>query len=328
MWRGEGEDGGRGSTTGESRRCWCPRTCWWRGSTRGWASPRRPQCWRRRSRTSFWQQSLVRVFSSNKLNWTGCLLLRTVVLYHSSWKTPPISIPTNAKMWQYQYHSLRQISAGEERGVGGQEPSSCWAVPTKIGGGIFVLVWYGLVWVNSEQQRFVGRYWFGSMGLVWVPLQHGCHWMWRRLRRLTVHILVNNLEGFLWFALVFETYVLMEHNCCSIVLHFGTKLWLIMMSANKRSNFLAVLTFSSHHYNCSALCWPKAFLPCLDVRKRSIKVFFTLWNWCRFLWFNNQVNFGKALALLCISIVAMPLSSVLQHVFTIVALHKVLQNNS
>ena len=114
---------------------------------------------------------------------------------------------------------------------------------------------------------------------------------------------------FLWTTTVVQLCFILEQSC-------GWSWW----APTQEVIFLAVLTFFSHHYNCSALCWPNAFLPCLDVRKRSIKVFFTLWNWCRFLWFNNQVNFGKALALLCISIVAMPLSSVLQHVFTIVAL--------
>ena len=92
VWRGEG-DGGRGSTTHESRTCWwrgSPRTCWWRGSTPGWARPRRPHCWRRRIKTSFWLQSLVMSNIS--------VFLYLLVLTKTSFSM------TNIKMCRYESH--------------------------------------------------------------------------------------------------------------------------------------------------------------------------------------------------------------------------------
>ena len=78
-------------------------------------------------------------------------------------------------------------------------------------------------------------------------------------------------------------------------------------------------------------CWPSKtllkFLPCLDVRTKQLVfhqvIVHTLKVMPCFVVEQAGVNFGKPLALLCISIAAMALSSILYYVFTVASFHKV-----
>ena len=65
--------------------------------------------------------------------------------------------------------------------------------------------------------------------------------------------------------------------------------WNKVVADRRQQKKYFVCRFSLCLHNCSALCWAEPFfchLPCLDVRKRLIEVFFT--NWCHVLWLNKH----------------------------------------